>query len=195
MYTTHFGLPGIGRIPFGIHTCHFYSNREQLVSALVPYFVAGLRGNELCLWVTAPPLPVGEAVEALRAAWNGVDNAIEAGELRILDFDQWYASSAGLKGLDVVQLWLNEEKSALDEGYNGLRIAGNTSFLKEGDWSTFMEYEQAVTMHFKSRNITALCSYALPQCTDQQITEVRHAHHGELQGSDDDCWTIIHRNS
>jgi len=193
-HMTRFGLPGIDRIPYGMHTCHFYSNRDQLIAALVPYFVAGLRGNERCLWVTAPPLPVCEAVEALRTAWNGVDNAIEAGELRVLDFDQWYASSAGLKGLDVVQLWLNEEKYALDEGYNGLRIAGNTSFLKECDWSTFMEYEHAVTKHFKIRNITALCSYALRQCTDQQRYEVLHAHQGELQGSDDDCWTMIQPN-
>ncbi len=191
-HITHFGLPGIDRIPFGMHTCHFYSNRDQLVAALVPYFAAGLRGNERCLWITAPPLPVREAVEALRDRWNGVDEAIQTGALRVLDFDQWYASSAGLKGLDVVQLWLEEEERALAAGYNGLRIAGNTSFLKGGDWSTFMEYEQTVTAHFKSRRIIALCSYALAQCTDQQVSDVLHAHHGALQNSDDDYWTMIY---
>ena len=65
-HITHFGLPGIGRIPFGMHTCHLYNNRDQLVAALVPYFVAGLRGNERCLWITAPPLPASEAISALR---------------------------------------------------------------------------------------------------------------------------------
>ena len=191
-HITRFGLPGIDPIPFGMHTCHFYSNRDQLVAALVPYFAAGLRANERCLWITAPPLPVQEAVAVLRDAWNGVDDAIQTGELRILDFDQWYASSAGLRGLDVVQIWLKEEEQALDEGYNGLRIAGNTSFLKKDDWSTFMEYEQAVTAHFKSRRIIALCSYALTQCTDQQMSEVLHAHHGALRSSDDDHWTMIY---
>jgi hypothetical protein len=51
--TARFGLPGIARLRFGMHVCHFYSNRDPLVAALVPYSVAGLRGNERCLWVTA----------------------------------------------------------------------------------------------------------------------------------------------
>lgn len=174
---TRCGLPGIDRVPFGMHACHFYSNRDQLVTALVPYFVAGLRANERCLWLTAPPLPAREAVQALCAAWDGVDDAIQAGALRILDFDEWYASSMRLKGVDVVQLWLDEKESALAEGYNGLRITGNTSFLKADDWSTFMEYEQAVTARFSGRRIVALCSYALAQCNDQQMSEVMHAHH------------------
>ncbi|MGC4098608.1 MAG: PAS domain S-box protein [Nitrospira sp.] len=190
-HITHFGLPGIDRIPFGMHTCHFYRDQAHLVSALVPYFVAGLRGNERCLWITAPPLPVHEAIDALRGAWNGVDGAIQAGAIRILDFDQWYASSAGLKGPDVVQLWLKEEAAALADGYHGLRIAGNTSFLKENDWSAFMEYEQTVTTHFKGRRITALCSYAWTQCTDHQVNEVLSTHHGELQ-STDNFWTMVY---
>jgi hypothetical protein len=37
----------------------------------------GLRGSERCLWVTAPPLPARDGVQALRAAWDGVD-VIEA---------------------------------------------------------------------------------------------------------------------
>ena len=46
--------------PFREHACHFYSSTDQLVAALVPYAVAGLRGNERCLWVTAPLLPARE---------------------------------------------------------------------------------------------------------------------------------------
>jgi two-component system, sensor histidine kinase PdtaS len=180
-HITHFGLPGIDAVPFGVHACHFYSNRDQLIATLVPYFVAGLRGNERCLWVTAPPLPAREAAPALRAAWHGVDVSIQAGALRILDFDQWYASSARRKELDVVKLWLEEEERALDEGYNGLRITGNLSFLKHGDWSTLMDYERAVTTRFMSRRIVALCSYALAQCDDQQMSEVMHAHHCALE--------------
>jgi hypothetical protein len=41
-----------------------------------------------------------------------------------------------LKGLDVIQFWLEEEERALAEGYNGLRITGNTSFLTPGGTRT-----------------------------------------------------------
>jgi hypothetical protein len=117
-----------------MHTCHFYSNRDQLVAALVPYFATGLRRNECCLWVTALPLPACEAVGALRAAWKGLDAAMEAGEIRILDFHQWYASSAELKGLEVVQLWLKEEEAAREEGYDltawKLRTSAGSAMLR-----------------------------------------------------------------
>ena len=189
-YFTRCGLPGIDLVPYGVHACHFYGDRDQLVAALVPYFVAGLRGNERCLWVTAPPLPEREAVQALSAAWDGVDEAIRAGALRILDFDRWYASSAGLKGVEVVRSWLEEEERALADGYNGLRIAGNTSFLEPGDWSTFMAYEQAVTAGFYGRRIVALCSYALAQCNGQQMNEVMHAHHFAFERPDAD-WQVV----
>jgi hypothetical protein len=182
LYITRSGLPGIGHVPYGMHACHFYDDRNQLVAALVPYFVAGLCGNERCLWVTAPPLPAREAVQALSAAWDGADDALQSGALRILDCHHWYATSAGLN--DVVQLWLTEEERALAEGYNGLRIAGNAGFLKPADWPTFMAYERAVTARFYGRRIVALCSYARAQCNDDQISEVMNAHNCALDGPD-----------
>jgi MEDS: MEthanogen/methylotroph, DcmR Sensory domain len=75
-HITRCGLPGIEWVPFGMHACHFYSSTDQLVAALVPYAVAGLRGNERCLWVTAPLLPARGALQALRAACDDVDDAI-----------------------------------------------------------------------------------------------------------------------
>jgi hypothetical protein len=181
---TRCGLPGIDLVPVGMHACHFYSNGEDLVATLVPYILAGLSAKERCLWITAPPLPAHQAVEALRAAWNGVDDAIRAGALRIHDFDRWYASSVGLTGIDAVELWLEEEKHALAEGYTGLRIAGHTSFVEPGDPATCMEYEQAVSARFDGRRIVALCSYPQTHCDDRQMSEVRHAHHCTFERSD-----------
>jgi DcmR-like sensory protein len=185
-HITRCGLPGLG-----MHICHFYADLSQLIAAQVPYFVAGLPGNERCLWVTAPPLRPREAVQALRAAWDGVDDAIQAGVLRILNFDQWYASPAGLKGIDVVELWLKEEERALAEGYNGLRISGNTSFLTPRNWSTFMEYEHAVPARFNGRRIVALCNCARAQCNDQQMSEVISAHHCVLEGPDARAQVVV----
>jgi hypothetical protein len=172
-----------------MHACHFYGDRDQLVAALVPYFIAGLRGNECCLWVAAPPLPAREAVRALRAAWDGADDAIQTGALRILDFGHWYTSPARLKEPDVVEVWLKEEERALAESYNGLRIAGNMSFLEPGNWPALMEHEQAVTARFNGRRIVALCSYALSQCNDRQMSEVMRTHHCAFERSDAD-WQV-----
>jgi hypothetical protein len=186
---THFGLPGIDRVPVGMHACHFYGNRDQLVAALVPYFAAGLANNERCLWITAPPLPAGEAVAALRQASDRVDEAILSGALRVFDFDQWYTDAAGVKGLEVVEMWLREEERALADGYSGLRISGNASFVKPDDWPAFLEYERALTARLAGRRVLTLCSY--PQsCNDHQVSEVTSAHTCELQHAGND-WQVL----
>jgi hypothetical protein len=42
---TRCSLPGIDHVASGMHACHFYRSRGQLVAARVPYLVAGLRGS------------------------------------------------------------------------------------------------------------------------------------------------------
>jgi hypothetical protein len=184
-HITHCGLPGVDHIPFGMHACHFYSNSDELVAALMRYFIAGLRAKERCLWLTAPPLPAREAMQALRAQWGGIDDALHHDALRILD-------AVRLKGVDVVQLCLKEEERALAEGYHGLRIAGGTSFLASGDRTAFVECEQAMTAHFRGRRIIALCSYA--RGNSRQMSEVTQVHDCALVHSESDQrLTMIHQ--
>jgi hypothetical protein len=139
-YITRCGLPGIEHVPFGMHACQFYRNRNELVAAMVPYFVAGLRENERCLWITAPLLPAHEAPQALRAASDGVDEAIQAGALHILDFDQWYGSLGRLKGLDVIQFWLEEEERRSPKATTAFASPGIRASLRRAtgrrSWST-----------------------------------------------------------
>src|SRR3546814_16097409 len=54
----------------------------------------------------------------------------------------------------------------------------------DDDWSILMEHEQAATAGFSGRRIVALCSYALTQCNDQQMSEVMLAHHCMLERPD-----------
>ena len=175
-HLTHCGLPGINEIPYGLHACHFYGERSALIEALVPYFVAGLRNNERCLWIAAPPLPASEATTAIEAAWSGAREALESGALRIVNFEHWYVRRDALDKTAIVNDWLREEEHALAEGYSGLRITGNTSFLHSSAWKDFMEYERDVSSRFAGRRIVALCSYALGNCTVDQMEEVMRVH-------------------
>jgi hypothetical protein len=52
----------IGDIPWATHFCHYYKTKQHLLSALVPYFKAGLQNNEYCIWITLGNTTVGEAM-------------------------------------------------------------------------------------------------------------------------------------
>src|SRR5260221_121973 len=131
---TDCGLPGINPIVHGSHLCHFYPSRQELIESLVPFFQAGLRNNERCLWVTADPLPAAEAKMELARVVPDMQERIAAGELRIADGPEWYQPSGDITAEALVGRWLDEEAAALRAGYSGLRITGNASFLTTETW-------------------------------------------------------------
>src|SRR5437762_10092505 len=95
-HLTKCGIPGIDKIPFGMHLCDFYPSRQHLVDSLVPYFAAGLRNNESCIWITAAPFPADAAKAALTEVLPGLEIMIDEGQLRIIEAKDWYASTKGM---------------------------------------------------------------------------------------------------
>ena len=59
------GLPCLGETPWGSHLCHLYNNADEILEVMVPYFSAGLKNNELCIWICSEPIEVSEARRAL----------------------------------------------------------------------------------------------------------------------------------
>jgi hypothetical protein len=189
-HLTDCGLPGVRHIPYGVHMCNFYRTREELIAALVPFFAAGLRANERCIWITAQPLLAVDAVAALENAAPEARAAIASGALVVRDYDDWYAVAGALKGNQVVDLWLAEENRALAEGYAGLRITGNVTFLRREEWELFMEYEELVNNAFQGRRIVTLCTYRLDSCGASEVFDVMRRHTGALERPDEG-WQVL----
>jgi hypothetical protein len=185
-HTTDCGLPGVA--PYGIHLCHFYETRAELAAALVPYFVAGLRKQERCIWVTAEPLDAAAAAAELRKAGLNVDSLVRSGALVIRDAASFFANVK--MGPEVVNLWMEEERRALAEDYTGLRVTGNTNFVSPGDWSKFMDYEELMNQACPERRIVALCSYLRERCGATEIAETVQRHSCTLDRPDEG-WRII----
>jgi len=166
----------IDRVPFGTHACHFHRYASDVIAALVPFTLAGLRGNERCVWIAERTLPSFQALLALRRACEGIDDLVRAGALRILDADVWF-HGAGDVDHDIAGLWLDEEQRALDDGYAGLRLAGNPSFL-DARHPSFLAREHQLTVQLQNRRVTALCSFTVD---DPVKDDVRAQHHFEVE--------------
>lgn len=183
-HITDCGIPGIRSIPYGVHLCHFYPTRQDLIDGLVPFFVSGLQNNERCVWVTADPLPAHDAKAELAKVMPDVDAALRDGRLRILAADEWYGIALKMSGDDMIELWLRQEEKALGRGFRGLRVTGNTSFLTPDTWDSFMEYESAISRALEGRRIVALCSYDQHQCRATEMRDVMRHHHYALDRAD-----------
>ena len=189
---TDCGLTGIREIPYGVHMCHFYEDADDLAAMLTPYFAAGLRANERCIWIAAEPLPAERAKAVLKQAYPAVEEATRKGGLVIRDFSEWYVQAGVLRGKDVVALWLDEERRALAEGYAGLRITGNVTFLTPETWSDFMNYEELLGQAFHGRHIVTLCTYRVCDSSGAEVLDVMHRHSCALHRPDRG-WQILTR--
>ena len=168
----HSGIDIIGDVPWGTHFCQFYENQEDLIDILVSYFKTGLENNEFCMWVTSQPLEVEDAKEALRKAVPEIDVYLEKGQLEIISYSHWYVKDGAFDSDRVLNGWIEKLNQALANGYDGLRLTGNTFWLEKEDWNDFINYEKKVDRVLGNYQMIALCTYNLDRCNATDIIDV-----------------------
>ncbi len=171
-YLRRSGVDIIGNVPWGTHFCQFYQSKEDLIDILVPYFKTGLENNEFCMWVTSKPLDVDDAKEALRNVVPDLDDNIAEGQIEIIPYNEWYVMDGVFDSDNVLNGWVEKLNNALDRGYNGLRLSGNTFWLEKEDWRDFTDYEEEVDRILGNYNMIALCTYCLDICNANEIIDV-----------------------
>ena len=170
------GLNILGKVPWGTHFCQFYKNKEDLTDILVPYFKTGLKNNEFCMWITSEPLKAKAANDALRKELEDLDDYIEKGQIEILDASQWYTKSGRFEAKEILEGWVEKEEQAVNKGFDGLRLTGNTFWLEKKDWRNFVEYEKAINNLISNYRMLAVCSYSLDRCGPIEMIEVALNH-------------------
>jgi PAS domain S-box-containing protein len=170
------GIDVLGYAPWGTHFCQFYAGEQDLVEVLVPYFAAGLRQNERCMWVTSSPLEVGQARRALRRAVPDLAERERRGQITILPHTDWYLIGGTFDSDRVLAGWVAELHGALDRGFEGLRLSGNTFWLEQADWHGFKAYEAAIDGVIGQYRMLALCTYSLEKCGAAEVVDVVQNH-------------------
>jgi PAS domain S-box-containing protein len=170
------GIEILGDIPWGSHFCQFYETKKDLLELLVPYFKAGLENNEYCLWVTCDPMTTEEAFLALKKAVPEFETYVEKKSIEILPHMDWFFVTGKFNTQQLNEAWIRKLDEALVKGYDGMRINGNETWLREGDWDNFMKYEHGLNKILSERRIIGLCTYPLSYSNGKMMLDVAHAH-------------------
>jgi PAS domain S-box-containing protein len=184
------GIDVIGSVPWGTHFCQFYKTKLDLIDTLVPYFKAGLEGNEFCMWVTSEPLMVAEAQEAMRRVVKDFDKYLRQGQIEIIPYNEWYLLGGTFDDDRVLAGWVSRLEQALARGYDGLRLTGNTLWLERNHWQAFTEYEAKVNGVIGKYRMLALCTYCLDKCDGAAVVDVVKNHQFALT-KQEGKWDII----
>jgi signal transduction histidine kinase len=170
------GIDVLGSVLWGTHVCLFYRTKEDLINILVPYFKAGLENNEFCMWITSDPLDSAEAKKVLKNAMPDFDKYLTKGQIEILPHDQWYLDEGIFDKERVMKGWMGKLSLALNNGYAGARVSGNTTWLNEEFWGSFIEYEHQLNETIDRLPIIAVCTYRLDGCGTSEIVDVANNH-------------------
>src|SRR5258705_12900956 len=129
------GISIVGDVPWGTHFCYFYETTQDLLDILVPYFMAGLKGKEFCLWIISfsEPLTVEQAKEALRQALPDYERYIAAGSIEIVSHDKWSQNGETFDFHRVLNPFKEKLDEALARGYAGMRINASPAWLRKKD--------------------------------------------------------------
>jgi PAS domain S-box-containing protein len=173
------GISVVGYIPWGVHFCNFYETKQDMLEILIPYFKAGLESNEFCIWVVSnyELITTEEAKAVLKQAVPDLDRYLSDGNIEILNGDEWYLEDNVFSLERVTSAWDAKLKRALALGYDGMRLSGDTFWLREKIWEDFNAYEKYINDSFTHRPITLLCTYPLAKSGASDVLDVVQAHH------------------
>jgi len=188
------GLAPVGDIPWGSHFCQFYRTGEDLAETLVPYFEAGLRHNESCLWVTGDALEKDEAESRMVAAMPEFKSQLSSGQMEIVSIKDWYKPGVEFDADTVLQGWIDREKASRDRGFAGLRLTGDTAWVHHSGWESFMDYERKVNSTFGRYKLVGLCTYCMTTCRAEDVIDVC-AHHQFALARRQGAWELLESSS
>src|SRR5260221_8757259 len=170
------GISVIGDVRWGTRFCCFYETNEELIDTLVPFFKAGLKNNEFCLWVVSPPLTAEDAKQALGRAGSHLDRRFAERGLEIQDYNEWYFHNGHLDPQRVLQGWHEKLNQALATGHAGMRVSGDTAWIQKDDWGVFHNYEKALDALVAVERRILLCTYPLSTSPGDRIFDVARVH-------------------
>ena len=172
------GISIVGDVPWGTHFCYFYETTQDLLDTLVPYFMAGLKNEEYCLWIVSNSelLTLEEAQEGLRQALPDFERYLKEGSIEIVTHDEWFQKGGPFDLHRVATRFKEKVDDAIARGYAGVRVNGSPAWLQKDDRKQFCEFEQQLDSLFPNQRIIASCTYPLATASGDEIFDVTRRH-------------------
>src|SRR5688572_25529638 len=170
------GIDVLGDIPWGTHFCHFYQTKKDFVDLLTAYFKAGLENNEYCLWASSNPLNVERVMQSLKESVRDFEGHLRRKSFEILPITEEYLKEGKFNPQEIINGWVRRLQTALDNGFEGMRMHGNKGWLEDDDWERFQEYEKRLGSGMKDHRIIMLCTYPLAKSDAATFLDVVHIH-------------------
>jgi len=170
-------MPPVGDMPWGAHFSLAYETPADLVAAVVPYFAAGLKAGELCVWLPSTLDMERAALKAFRKSVPRFDHYLETGAIEVIQGCEWGLVGDQFSGRVMLENWKAKYDLALRAGYSGLRGSGDHAWIVAvADWHAFTEFEARLHRCSQRWQALLLCTYPLSKLRATELLDVVRGH-------------------
>ncbi|NTV23743.1 MAG: hypothetical protein HGA85_05210 [Nanoarchaeota archaeon] len=167
----------ISNAELGDHFTFIFKNEKQLFSVILPFLMKGLENNEKCIYVfhdVSKERIISKLIEQKR----DINEFLKSGQLTILSSRETYLKGGFFDPDRAIAMLKEIERKALDEGYGGVRITGEASWINSGNKGTerLMEYESKLRNFFPGSRTCAICQYDERAIDPGILAESIHCH-------------------
>jgi len=172
-------IDNLDKLKNGDHTVLLYESKSEILSASVSFIKASLKRNEKCLYIQGD-LKIDELLSELKKQIIDLDQYIKKEQLQFLTKEETYALSNHFKAEEMIETLKKESKEALEEGYQGLAITGELSWVLnfKGGKKEIIDYEWMLNEYiFDNYPVVAMCRYNLNKFDKSIIKAIIELHH------------------
>jgi chemotaxis family two-component system sensor kinase Cph1 len=166
----------INQIQLGDHVAFFYRTKAEQLETVIPFIAIGLERNEKCLYIAEDNTP-SEICQYLQEFGVNVQQARKKGALSVVTKHETYLRHGAFQPHKMIGDLCDAVQSSLDEGYTGLRAAGELSWALDlpSALVQMVNYEEELEDHFHSK-FAALCQYDQSRYPAYLIERMKSVH-------------------
>ena len=161
----------------GDHLCGIYANFEEQFSVISPFIKHGLEKGEKCIYIVDEQ--TSESAKNLFLE-NGLNLKPykESGDFTFLTKEETYLKDGCFDPDMKIDLLNYHQQKALQEGYNGLRVTGENTwiFTSISGTNRFIEYEAKLNKFLPDSKITAICQFNENKFSPEFLLDVLRTH-------------------
>lgn len=168
---------GDDRRPSHDHHLLLYESTDQQFATVAPYIREGLAEGDRCHYF-AHENSGAEVLDELRERGVDVDDASDAGQLSIHAASDVYLSDGTFDPQRTIDLLDRMHSEAIDDGYDRLRVTGETAWANDHDVDAdaLLEYEKQVDEFCTRRPLVGLCQYRRSEYPSEFIADLLRTH-------------------
>ncbi len=162
-------------VEWGAHIVFLYENESDLLKIFPPFFAAGLKNNELCI-VVYPNLSLKQKLEESLAKLIDLKHFINEKKITFIYYKDFYFKNNIFRKEKVYNLIDKKVNHIGFEDIDGLRTAGDMSWVKDKLFKKVLVYERGITEKYNKLHVIFMCAYPVKELPIQDLIDTTQSH-------------------